>query len=425
MTSRALWICATLLALLALAAPVAAQDTCEVSGLVVDGQGNPVPDVKVKFTPVAGGSTSYEGKTNKKGRYFVAGMFNPSNDGMWHVEISGEGWAAVGMEVESRNAQRVLMGDVRKVALKAGAQIPDIMVRPLGTARVDFKLATAAEVAAASAAEAAAASGGQQAAATPQVDPWEAALSRVSAGDLQGSIEHFEKAIADKPEEAERRESLAKVYYRLERYDEAEKRALEAIELAPQSTSPRMVLYSVYVGRGDMDRAQAVVREARALAPDDPNILRQVAYVASEAGDSAAAIEAYESLVQVHEKDSDAWLALAGLYAKKGDMGKSEQAYQKVVELNPREAPQVFYNLGALIMNKDDRGDEDTQRAIDAFRKAVELKPDYREAHKQLAFALLGTGDTAGAKAELEACLRIAPDAPDSKQVKALIDSLK
>jgi tetratricopeptide (TPR) repeat protein len=106
-------------------------------------------------------------------------------------------------------------------------------------------------------------------------------------------------------------------------------------------------------------------------------------------------------------------------------MGKSEQAYQKVVELNPREAPQVFYNLGALIMNKDDRGDDDTQRAIAAFRKAVELKPDYREAHKQLAFALLGAGDPEGAKAELEACLRLAPDAPDAKQVKALIDSLQ
>ena len=420
MTTRTLAIGGLLLALLAIA-PAAAQDTCEVSGVVVDGQGNPVPEVKIKFTPVAGGGTPYEAKTNKKGRYFVSGMFNPSNEGLWAVELSAEGYAPVRMEVESRNAQRVLMGEIRPLTLKPGAKIPDIMVRPLGNARVDFTLATSDEVAAA----APAAAGAKQPAAAPAPDSWETALGRVSAGDLEGSIEFFEKAIADRPEESERRESLAKVYYRLERYDEAEKRALEAIELAPQSTSSRMVLYTVYVGRGDLERAETVVREARELAPEDPNILRQVAYVAAESGDPAAAIEAYESLVRVDPADSQSWLALAALYARQGDMSKSEKAYEKVVELNPREAPQVFFNLGALIMNKEDRDADDTQRAIASFRKAIELKPDYREAHKQLAFALLGTGDQAGAKTELEACLRLAPDAPDASQVNALIDSLR
>ena len=85
----------------------------------------------------------------------------------------------------------------------------------------------------------------------------------------------------------------------------------------------------------------------------------------------------------------------------------------------------MFFNLGALLMNKRDRTEEDTTRAIEAFRKAVELKPDYGQARKQLAFALLGTGDRAGAKAELEAYVAAAPDAPDSAQMKALIESLQ
>jgi Tfp pilus assembly protein PilF len=55
----------------------------------------------------------------------------------------------------------------------------------------------------------------------------------------------------------------------------------------------------------------------------------------------------------------------------------------------------------------------------------VKLDPNYREAHKQLAFALLGTGDRAGAKSELEACVALAPDAADSAQMKALIQSLQ
>ena len=41
------------------------------------------------------------------------------------------------------------------------------------------------------------------------------------------------------------------------------------------------------------------------------------------------------------------------------------------------------------------------------------------------AFALLGTGDRAGAKTELEAYVALAPNAPDSQQMKALIQSLQ
>ena len=76
-------------------------------------------------------------------------------------------------------------------------------------------------------------------------------------------------------------------------------------------------------------------------------------------------------------------------------------------------------------MNKPDRSDDDSRRAIEAFREAVKLDPNYREAHKQLAFALLGAGDRAGAKSELEACVALAPDATDAAQMKGLIKSLQ
>ena len=422
MISRTTAMGALLIWVLAVSA-ASAQGTCEVSGTVVDQDGNPVPDVRVKFAPAGNLATPYDGTTSKKGRYAIAGMFNPSNEGMWVIEVTAAGHVPVGMEIESRNAQHVLMGQVRKVKLTPGAPLPQIMIRPLGSARVDFQLATPEQAAALSGA--AAGQPGAAPAAAPQVDPWDMALSRVADGDLAGSIEFFGKAIEAKPDDAQRHESLAKVLYRLKRYDEAELSAQKAIELAPDASSARMVLYGVYVGKGDLASAEKVLNEARAAAPDDPDILHQVAYVASQSGNSAKAIEAHETLVRLDPADADSWLALANLYAEKGDMAKSEAAYQKVIELDPGGAPQVFFNLGALIMNKDDRSDADTQRAIGAFRKAIELKPDYREAHKQLAFALLGANDRAGAKSELERCVELAPDAPDSPQMKALIQSLR
>ncbi len=84
----------------------------------------------------------------------------------------------------------------------------------------------------------------------------------------------------------------------------------------------------------------------------------------------------------------------------------------------------MFFNIGALIMNRSSRKDEQTRKAIDAFRKAIQVKADYAEAHKQLAFALLGAGDHSGAKMELLAYVQHAPNAPDAEHMKNLADGL-
>jgi len=416
--------------LLALAASVAhgAPSTCEASGTIVDHEGNAIVGAKIVFSPTGNPETSYDGTTNKKGRYYVPGMFNPSSEGMWNVELEAEGYLPISMEIETRTVNRVLIDD-STLKLNPNAEIPKVMIRAMGTARIDFIMSTAEDVAqatqAAAAAKAAAAAAEGGAAAPARRDPYDSALAQVSEGDLAGSVEFFEEAIADEPEAADRQQSFAKVLYQLERYDEAEPHAVKALELDPNNLEMYMVLYSVHVGKGELESAEEVLRQAEAIAPGDPRIMQQLAYVARESGNTDAAIEAYEGLAEVDPQDTDTWLRLADLYAEAGAMEKSAAAYEKVVELDPEGAPQVFFNLGALLMNNADRTDEDTGRAVSAFRQALKLDPSYLEAHKQLAFALLGTGDRAGAKTELEAYVTLAPNAPDSQQMKALIQSLQ
>jgi tetratricopeptide (TPR) repeat protein len=404
-----------------------APPTCEASGKIVDPEGNPIAGAKIVFSPTSNPETTYDGKTSKKGRYYIPGMFNPSSEGMWNVTIEAEGYLPISMEIETRTVNKVLV-DEATLKLNPNAAIPEVMIRAMGTARLDFTMTTAEQVsqasqAAATAAAATAAEGGG--APAPRRDPYDSALASVSEGDLAGSIEFFEEAIADKPEAAERQESYAKVLYQLERYDQAEPHAVKALELEPDNVEMYMVLYSVHVGKGELDKAGEVLRQAQEIAPGDPRIMQQLAYVAGESGDTDAAIEAYEGLAEAEPGNADTWLMLADLYADAGAMDKSAAAYEKVVELDPEGAPQVFFNLGALLMNKSDRTDEDSRRAINAFRQALKLDPDYEEAHKQLAFALLGTGDRTGAKTELEAYVALAPNAPDSAQMKALIQSLQ
>ena len=396
----------------------------EANGTVVDREGNPLVDVVVKFTPASQPTTTYDGKTNKKGRYFVPGLFNPQGD-QWIVDIEATGYLPVSMEVESRSVNRVLIGDVFTGQIPPGTAIPQVTIRPLGTARIDFTLAPRDEVMAPRVSEGDAGKVEAGSPGVPQRDPWDAALALAAAGDLEGSIAPLERSIKDEPEDAQRHATLAKILYRLERFEPATLAATRAVELAPQDLDVRLVLFSVHVTAGKFEQAREVLEAAPAEQLQDPRLLRQLAFVLIEIGDRPAAIGTYEKVVAAQPDDAESWLALADLYAASGQSEKSSAAYEKVTELDPDGAHQVFFNLGALLMNKDERSEAETRKMINAFRKAIELKADYGAAHKQLGLALLGTGDRAGARSELEAYVRLDPHAPDAKQLEQLIKSLQ
>ncbi len=406
--------------------------TSEATGAVEDEEGNPIIGAVLTFSPDNEMAAEFTGKTNKKGRYYIPGLFNPHPDSDWNVRIEAEGYLPVHMHIESRTVNRVLVGTIETLTLKASTKIPQVRIRELGTIRIDWTMAPAEQVLAADkkptpagAPVGEASQGTETAAAPPARDPWDEALNLASSGDLEASLPFFEKAIKREPEELQRVESYAQVLYRLERYDDAGPQAQKAIEMSPDRIDARLLLYSIHVAQDVFDQARTVLEQAREIAPQNVKVLQQLAYVASESGDPEEAIAAYETVVAVDPGDTDAWLSLANLYNSTGQTAKSEQAFQRVSELEPDDAHQIFFNLGALIINNTDRSDADTQKAILAFRRAVELKPDYAAAHKELALALLGIGDRAGARDNLSTYVALVPDAPDAPSMQALINSLE
>jgi len=398
---------------------------CEANGQVLDRDGNPIKDAVVTFTPKVPNAMAYSGKTSKKGRYFVSGMFNSQGD-EWQVTIELEGYVAVEMVVETRTVNRVLVGDIFTKRLNPNSGPQNVIIKQMGNAKVDFTMVPADQVM--QEMVVAAQPGDPSDPSAPvarKVDPWAMALKNASDGDLDQAVPFFDEAIEEEPEDAERRGAYAKVLYQLERLDEAETQASAAIELEPENVDARMVLYSIMMAKGDLEQARIVLEETETVAPGDIRILRQLAFVANESGDSADAIAAYEAITEADPEDSDAWMALGDLYAGDGELGKSEQAYQRVVDLEPADAHQIFFNIGALIINKSNRSESETRKAITAFRKAVELKPDYAQAHKQLAFALLGVGDRQGACGALEQYVKLAPKAADVAQMQGIIQTLQ
>jgi Flp pilus assembly protein TadD len=422
--NRRFALLAVSLLLSALAPNVLAQ-VSNARGEVKDPEGKGLEGVEVTFCADSNPGLVYRGKTDKRGRYMIGGLFSGKERDSWSATVRLAGYVPTQMKAVSRTVNGVLVSESDD-RLAPEAKITGLTIVPLGTIVVDFVLTPEGQVQQQQQQAAAPAAGeAKQAAAQGGKDPWNQALSLAAQGDLEGALPEFVAAVEDQPEDAERRRAYAQTLYKLDRFPEAREQAQKAVELQPAAVDNLMVLYSIQVGLGQMEQADATLRQAAELAPGNVAVLKQRAFVAGELGDTAGEIAALEAVVAVAAADAEAWASLADLYAGAGQNEKSEQAYERVSQLDPSNAHQVFFNLGALTMSAPDRSEADTRKAINAFRKALEIKPDYQQAHKQLAFALLNVGDRAGARAALEQYVKLAPGAPDASQMQALLRTLQ
>lgn len=406
-------LCATLAGRQVLAA-----STSEAFGKVEDAQGNPIPEAVVTLVNAGNAKASYEAKTDKKGRYFASGLMYVPPGYVWNVSVKKTGYVPSRIKVQSSTQSELVA--TFETDLRPDGSPHAVPIKVLGKATIDFVMVPGEVTSQAAAQDAAAAAA---AAANPQ-DPLSPARQKVAEGDYAGSIDLYAKAMETNGEDPAARLEFSRVLLKLERYKDAEVQAKKAVELSPDKPGANRVLANIYYKNDELEKAEAALAKERKLSPDDPGVLSFAASLAEELGHTDDAIAANEALVAQNPKNGPAWLSLAGLYAKKNQPDKSEAAYRQLTEIDPAAAPQTFYNIGATIMNKPSPTPADTQKAAEAYRKAVSLKPDYAAAQKELGFALLNLGQLDEARAALEKYLELEPKAKDAAQIRDTLKSL-
>ncbi len=405
-------------------AAVAHAATSEIVGKVFDAEGKPVLGAEVSAWNTAIPGSVYKGASDKKGNVFIAGLLYEANSPMWTVSIKGDGWVPVSVKIVARDAQRSLYfsDDVKLSAVKSSTEI---RLRGFAEIRMEFTLRpgdVAAEAAPVPPVALPAAGGAPGA--VPVEDPYSQAIEKVRAGDPEGAVELFKKAIEDKPDDWERRDLFAKVLLKLDRTGEATIQANKAAQIAPDKAGPLITLTDIYLARGLADKAADAIARAQKLEPESEKVLERAASVAANSGNVVEAIALNERVLALTPGNTEVLVALADLYNRNKQPKKAEEVLNKVVELDPDDAPRTFYNLGVVIENRDDATENDHHKAIEAFRKAIELKPKYAIAHRDLGFALLRIGDLKGASQEFQKYVDLDPHANDAAEIKATVKSL-
>lgn len=202
-------------------------------------------------------------------------------------------------------------------------------------------------------------------------------------------------------------------------------------------------------------RPGVVNATARAM-PKEAGDLYEQALTAARTGDHRRAVEHLRAALELHPEFPLALNELGVQYMTLGEAGKAAEAWRAAIRLAPAE-PNLRVNYGILLLRQKKYAEAEAElgravaldeshavarlhrghalirlgRGAEAEREllqAVKLggeRPATALAHRYLGALYNERGDDARAASALETYLRLAPDARDAAQVRAILEGMK
>ncbi len=144
------------------------------------------------------------------------------------------------------------------------------------------------------------------------------------------------------------KEHLAKIHLILKQYDQASKKANQALEISPSSAQPYLI----------------------------------IGLVAIENQDTASAIGFLQQAVQNDADLLDAWVELAKIHARK-DPGKAASYFESALQIAPDDL-HILHAYAMYWQNMDS-----LERAKSSYKQMINLDSEYREAYYNQALILM------------------------------------
>jgi tetratricopeptide (TPR) repeat protein len=169
---------------------------------------------------------------------------------------------------------------------------------------------------------------------------------------------------------------LAQVHERAGERNQSIQLLERALAQRPHSDELVFALGNAYERNGQWERAVDVVRALLKREPESVTAMNFIGYALAKQGarldDARRMLEKALALKPMSGEVAD---SLGWLYVKLGRLDEAERLLVRADRLTP-EDPEILQHLGELYVRKSDRS-----RALDAYRRALEHKPDERARH--------------------------------------------
>ncbi|HYN79235.1 MAG TPA: XrtA/PEP-CTERM system TPR-repeat protein PrsT, partial [Lamprocystis sp. (in: g-proteobacteria)] len=230
-------------------------------------------------------------------------------------------------------------------------------------------------------------------------------LAHMAQGDFPKARERFEKALQVDPAFVTAEINMARIDVAGKDLDAAQRRYEHVIQSNPKHLGALLGLAALAELRNDPDALAAALERAKDANPSatQPGLLLTRFYITR--GDYLKALTVANELATRFPDDEPALQMLARAQTLGGQVPNAIRSFDQLLQKNPTD-PQLNYLAGgARWKGQDHLG------AQKAFRRALELKPDFVDAQVALASVSLDAGDTETALQTAKDLQKTYPDA--------------
>lgn len=218
--------------------------------------------------------------------------------------------------------------------------------------------------------------------------------------------------------------NLGMAYIEANQYNSALKELLEAEKYTPDDARIHFYLGIAYQGKGFGDKAIAAFKRAIDLKPDYSEAHNFLGILYSNAGQWDMAIAAFNKALAniVYDTPAAALYNMGWAYYQKGDYAMSMSKYHEALSREPNTVlmPIIAKNMGlaSLGMNQVDE-------AIQHFKKAIAVVPNYAEAQYWLAECHVKKKNGEEAAAQFQALAKAAPESEFGLKAQKRLNDLR
>jgi tetratricopeptide (TPR) repeat protein len=158
--------------------------------------------------------------------------------------------------------------------------------------------------------------------------------------------------------------------------------------------------------QGRKDEASAICHNVLATRSDDIDSLRMLGVIARDAKSFDTALEWFERGLSYAPADPILWFEIGTAHFQRANLDRAAEAYRRAVQLKP-DFQEAALNLAAILEQK-----ENFQEALHWARRAVQLRPTCATARYNLANNYRFLGQLQTAVGEYRESLRLDPNNP-------------
>jgi tetratricopeptide (TPR) repeat protein len=225
---------------------------------------------------------------------------------------------------------------------------------------------------------------------------------------LELAAANYRAALAVRPRSASAWNNLGNVLKKLDKLDDAAACYERSIELDPKFYMAHSNLGLVRHKQGKLDDAIACWRRANELHPKGPMILSNLGSALQDQGKLDEAIDCFSKAISLQPKFAVAHFNLGAALAKQQQLDEAIASFRTAAEIEPKFVL-AHQRLAAIFFSR-----ADFASAIDVIQKVISLQPQLPNPHQNLGVALNYLGREQEAIASHRQALQLKPNYLDA-----------